>query len=77
MEYNKMRELNVNEINEVNGGVLPLLAAVYSIATSTAVRSLGGYLLNRAAMGYSIYSAAEHYGGGSVRRNREARRNGN
>jgi hypothetical protein len=57
-----MRELRDNEIQEVHGGLLPLLAAAYSIATGTAVRSLGGYILNRAATTYSIYSAAEHYG---------------
>ena len=57
-----MRELNVNEIKEVSGGILPILAAAYSIATGTAVRSLGGYLLNRAATVYAVYSAAEAYG---------------
>lgn len=56
-----MRELINNEVQEVHGGLLPLLAAAYSIATGTAVRSLGGYILNRAATTYSIYSAAEYY----------------
>lgn len=37
-----MRELINNEVQEVHGGLLPLLAAAYSIATGTAVRSLGG-----------------------------------
>jgi hypothetical protein len=60
---NQIRELSISEVEEVNGGVLPLLAAAYSIATSTAVRSLGGYVLNRAATIYAVYSAAEHYGG--------------
>jgi hypothetical protein len=64
MECIIMRELNVNEIEQVSGGFLPLLAAVYSIATGTAVRSFGGYVLNRAATTYAIYSAAESYGGG-------------
>ncbi len=34
MEYNIMRELNVNEIQEVTGGVAPLavMAAKYTIA---------------------------------------------
>ena len=57
-----MRKLNVNEIQEVQGGLLPFLAAAYSLATGTAVRSLGGYILNRAATVYSVYGAAEYCG---------------
>lgn len=57
-----MRELTMQEVESVNGGLLPLAAAVYSLATGTAVRSVGGYVLNRAATLYAIYSAAEYYG---------------
>lgn len=58
----KMRELNLQEVEQVNGGILPLAAAAYSLATGTAVRSVGGYVLNRAASVYAVYSAAEYYG---------------
>jgi multisubunit Na+/H+ antiporter MnhB subunit len=64
MEYIRMRELNKSEIKQVSGGYLPLIAAAYSIATGTAVRSFTGYVLNRAATTYAIYSAASHYGSG-------------
>ena len=38
MEYNRMRELNVNEIREVNGGrwQIAIAAAVYKEAYETA-----------------------------------------
>jgi len=57
-----MRELTVNEVQNVNGGILPILAAAYAIATGTAVRSLGGYVIQRAFALYAVYSAAEYYG---------------
>jgi len=31
LEYNTMRELNVNEVEQVNGGILPFIAAVVGL----------------------------------------------
>jgi hypothetical protein len=56
--------LHERELQQVQGGLLPFLAAAYSIATSYAVRSFGGYVLNRSSIIYGVYSAAKHYGGG-------------
>ena len=54
-----MRELTIKELQEVNGGLLPLLALGYSIVTGTAVRSAAGYVASRAATIYATYTAAE------------------
>ena len=56
-----MRELTLNEMEEVYGGPLPILAAMYSLSTATAVRSLAGFVLNRGFSIYAVYSAAEAY----------------
>lgn len=61
-QYESIRELTENEIDSVHGGVLPVLTAAYSLASGTAVRSVGGYIINRAASAYAIYSAAQYYG---------------
>jgi hypothetical protein len=42
MEYNIMRELNVNEIKEVNGGVLAFGAAIGAIAGGVSAYADGG-----------------------------------
>lgn len=62
VQISSIRELSPKEVESVSGGVLPALAAVYSVATGTAVRSFGGYVLNRAAGIYAVYSASSYYG---------------
>lgn len=59
-----LEPLTEGELRHVHGGILPFLAAAYSVATSYAVRSFGGYVLNRASIIYGVFSAAKHYGGG-------------
>ena len=59
-----IRELTVNEVEDVSGSLGPLLAAAYALGTNTAVRSFGSYALSRAFSAYAVYSAARHYGGG-------------
>jgi hypothetical protein len=39
MEYNNMRELSVNEVQEVNGGVFSVAAVLLVRATYTAYRT--------------------------------------
>jgi hypothetical protein len=59
-----LEPLQEQELQHVQGGLLPFLAAAYSIATGYAVRSFGGYVLSRSSIIYGVYSAAKHYGGG-------------
>ncbi len=54
-----MRTLNTEEIEQVSGGIAPIIAAVASFATHHAVRSVGQYYLSRGLSGYAIYSAGE------------------
>lgn len=57
-----IRELTLSEVEDVNGGVGPALAAAYAIVSSTAVRSAAGYVASRVASTYAVFSAASHYG---------------
>jgi hypothetical protein len=59
--------LTESEIDCVAGGVLPAVAAAVSLASHTAVRTIGWALVQRAAIVYSVYSAASYYGGGRHR----------
>ena len=54
-----MRELTKEELAEVNGGVLPILAAIGSFVGHGAVRTVGKYYFTRAMSTYAVYSAAE------------------
>lgn len=54
-----MRDLNEKEIDEVSGGIAPLVAAVASFATHHAVRSVGQYALSRGLSAYGVYSASK------------------
>ena len=53
-----MRELTQEEMKTINGGVLPILAAIGSFAAHTGVRTVGGYVFTRAMTTYGVYSAA-------------------
>ena len=53
-----LRELTDEEVSQVSGGLLPVLAEVGSFATHHAVRSIGQYYLSRALTSYSIYNRA-------------------
>ncbi len=55
-----MRELNSSEIDEVSGGIVPLLGlavAAYSQFTAT---SFVGAMVARAGLGLAVYSAGEY-----------------
>ena len=54
-----MRELNEHEMQSVNGGILPVLAAIGSFAGHMGVRSVGKYVFTRAMTTYAVYSAAK------------------
>ena len=54
-----IRELTVNEMEEVSGGVLPLAAV--SVAQMTAARSAATYVVSRGMAVYAVYSAASAY----------------
>ncbi|AAZ26713.1 hypothetical protein [Colwellia psychrerythraea] len=64
-----MRELNVNEIKEVNGGIVHLLGFALAFAGSAGARTLGGYLLRRASLGLATYGLVEHVWGGHKNNN--------
>lgn len=53
-----IKELSQQEMEAVNGGVLPILAAIGSFAAHAGVRSVGGYIFSRAMTTYGVYSAA-------------------
>lgn len=54
-----MRALDEQEIEQVSGGIAPLIAAVASFATHHAVRSAGQYYLSRGLSAYAVYSAVK------------------
>ncbi|MBQ13928.1 MAG: hypothetical protein QGG67_17715 [Gammaproteobacteria bacterium] len=56
-----MRELNSKEVKEVSGGVLPVIGLAITVAESFGVRTLGGYLLNRAAYVVGTIAAGEYF----------------
>ena len=58
---NSIRELSHEEMRVVNGGVVPIVAAIASFATHQAVRSIGQYYLSRALTSYAVYSAAASF----------------
>ena len=53
-----MRELTSDERGKVNGGLLPVLAAIGSFLGHTSVRTVGMYYASRATSVYGVYSAA-------------------
>ena len=53
-----LRELTQEEMKAVNGGLLPIVAAVGSFAAHSGVRSVAGYLFTRAMTTYGVYSGA-------------------
>ncbi|WP_293749601.1 class IIb bacteriocin, lactobin A/cerein 7B family [uncultured Paraglaciecola sp.] len=57
-----MRELNLSEIKEVNGGVVPLIGVAVAIAGHAAARTLGAWVISRVGTIVAVYSAAEAYG---------------
>ncbi len=65
-----IRELSPVELEQVSGGILPIVFAVVSLASHTAVRGIGWALVQRAASIYTIYAAAAYYGGGKHRRSK-------
>ena len=57
------RELTADEIDQVSGGILPIVAVVLSIATHHAVRTVGQYFISRALTIYTTYEAAKFVDG--------------
>ncbi len=56
-----IRELTPKEMKSVNGGLLPVLAAIGSFAAHSGVRTVGGYLFTRSMTTYGVYSAAASF----------------
>jgi hypothetical protein len=56
-----MRELSSKEVKEVSGGVLPVVGLAITVAESFGVRSLGGYILNRAAYVIGTITAGDYF----------------
>lgn len=57
------RELTADEIDQVSGGILPVIAVVLSIATHHAVRTVGQYFITRALTIYATYEGAKYVDG--------------
>jgi hypothetical protein len=62
MEYNKMRELNVNEIQEVNGGGV----AEWGVSVGTATAFLGMALAVSNPIGAGIFAGASILSSGAA-----------
>ena len=60
-----MRELNVNEIEQVSGGIVPVIGAVAAIASHAMARSFASYVVSRVGTITAGYGLAEYFGGGS------------
>jgi len=56
-----IREPSKEEMQNVNGGVLPIVAALASFATHHALRSVGQYYLFRALTAYAVYGGAAYF----------------
>lgn len=59
-----MRELTSQEIEEVNGGAIPVIVGLVAAAASHAgARSLASYAITRIGSMGAMYSAAQYFGG--------------
>ena len=56
-----MRELNVNEIEQVNGGLLPLLGFGLAVVSHAGARTVVGYFLTRASSLLAGYELAKYF----------------
>ncbi|MGB0938644.1 MAG: class IIb bacteriocin, lactobin A/cerein 7B family [Colwellia sp.] len=56
-----MRELNENEIKEVNGGAIPLIGLAASAAGHFMARSFGSWAVSRIGTITAVYGAAEYF----------------
>ncbi len=56
---NQIRELTMGEMQQVNGGILPIIGAVASFAGHMGVRSVGKYIVTRTWTVASVYGVAE------------------
>ena len=54
-----MRTLSEEEVEQVSGGVLPILAAIASFAGHAGVRTVARYYVSRASSAYATYEAAK------------------
>ena len=57
------RDLTADEIDQVSGGVLPVIVVVLSFATHHAVRTVGQYFVSRALTIYATYEGAKFVDG--------------
>ncbi len=64
-----MRELTLNEMEEVSGGVLPAIAFGLSVAARVGIgvktTSVVGHVLGGVSLGVSTYSFAQYLGAGA------------
>ena len=61
MECNIMRELNVNEIEQVNGGIVPIVGFVAAMGGHMMARSMAGYVISRVSTVTAAYGLAEYF----------------
>ena len=61
MEKSTIRELSSEEIQQVNGGVLPLVGLALSAAGHFMARSLAGSLISRASLAVGVAGGAAYF----------------
>ena len=71
---NAIRELSASELDEVNGGILPVigfgLALASHVGVGGAATSVLGHVMSGVALGMATYGLARYFGGGGRRRGR-------
>ena len=62
-----IRELTINEMEEVSGGILPAIAFGLSVAARVGIgvktTSVVGHVLSGVSLGVSTYTFCQHLGG--------------
>ncbi len=72
-----IRELSPGEINEVSGGILPIigfgLALASHVGVGTATTTIVGHAISGVALGIASFSLARYFGGGRRRYRRSTK----
>ncbi|WP_157976752.1 hypothetical protein [Parahaliea mediterranea] len=61
---NNLMELHPSECEAVSGGIVPIVFAAISMASTTTARTMTWALLSRVSAMYGVFDAAHYMGGG-------------
>ena len=61
MKNSTIRELSYKEIQQVSGGLVPLIGLGLSVASHFMARSVAGSLISRAGYALGVYGAAAYF----------------